>query len=77
MAGIGPAPSDTKRLPKEELDRAWQQRKHGWSMGVENELLEVQGQNGRRLHPRFPIGAGVLGSRPASVLLEEIAWLQE
>src|SRR5215470_641591 len=45
--------------------------------GAENELLEVQVQNGRWLHPRFGIGAGVLGSRPASVLLAEIPRLQE
>src|SRR5262249_49601706 len=34
-------------------------------------------KNGRWLYPRCPNGPGVLGCRPASVLLEAISWLQE
>jgi hypothetical protein len=40
-------------------------------------LLMMPGPNGRRLHSRFRIGPGVLGTRPASVLLEEVHGLQK
>ena len=64
-------------IPPRTLDHARQRREHSWSMGAENELLEMQGENGGWLHPRFSIGPGVLGCRPAPVLLEEVPWLQE